>query len=84
MNPIQLLLLLTVVSLVILFVMSLRELRGLSRWHARLRCPVRLRPARVAFRIGADGRPADVLRCSIFGRRPVACDKACLHPTAPA
>ena len=84
MNPIALLLLLTVVSLVVLFAMSLRELRGFSRWHARLRCPVRLRSARVLFRIEGDGRPADVLRCSIFGRRPVTCGKACLHPTAPA
>jgi hypothetical protein len=84
MNPITLLLLLTVVSLVILFAMSLRELRGVSRWHARLRCPVRLRPARVVFRIETDGRPADVLRCSIFGRRPVTCGKACLHHPAPA
>lgn len=73
------LLLLTVASLVVIFLMSLRELRGGSRWRARLRCPVRLRTARVAFRIGADGKPADVVRCSIFGRRPITCGKACLH-----
>src|SRR5437667_12852151 len=80
----EFLLLLTVASLVVLFVMSLREVRGLHRWRERLRCPVRLRPARVDFRIGAEGRPADVLRCSIFGRRTITCGKACLHPTAPA
>jgi hypothetical protein len=75
----EVLLVLTVISLVVLFALSLRELRGVERWRDRLRCPVRLRMARVDFRIGGDGKPTDVLRCSIFGRRPITCGKACLH-----
>jgi len=73
----EFLLLLTVASLVVLFLMSLREIRGVSRWRAHLRCPVRLRAARVEFRISGDGTPAEVLHCSIFGRRPITCGKAC-------
>jgi len=77
MSYLEFLLVLTVASLVVVFLMSLREIRGVSRWHARLRCPVRLRRARVEFRIAGDGTPAEVLRCSIFGRRPITCGKVC-------
>lgn len=80
----EVLLLLIVVSLGVLFALSLRELRGVDRWRDRLRCPVRLRTARVEFRLGGDGKPTDVLRCSIFGRRPITCGKACLHQGATA
>ena len=72
------LLLLTVVSLLIIVGMALRESRGAYRRGERLLCPVRLRRARVLFRLGPDGKPADVLRCSVFGRRPITCGKTCL------
>ena len=71
----QFIMLLTIVSIAVLFVMSLNELRGYHRM--RLRCPVRLRPARVDFEMGPGGKTTDVLRCSIFGRRPITCGKAC-------
>jgi hypothetical protein len=80
----EFLLFLTVAAIVVLFVMSLRELRGLYRWRERVLCPLRLRTVRVDFRIGADGRRADVLRCSLFGRRPITCGKRCLNGAAPA
>ena len=73
----EFLLLVTVASLVVLFLMSLREIRSVSRWRAVLRCPVRLRRARVEFRIVGDGTPAEVLHCSIFGRSPITCGKVC-------
>jgi hypothetical protein len=72
--------LLTIASIAVLFVMSLNELRGYYR--AQLRCPVRLRPARVDFEIGPGSKSTDVLRCSIFGRRPITCGKACLPQAA--
>jgi hypothetical protein len=78
MNPIPMLLLLTVASLIALFALALRELRGAYRRRERLLCPVRLRRVRVLFRLWPDGEPADVIRCSVFGRRPVTCGKVCL------
>jgi len=50
---------------------------------ARFFCPVRLRRVRAVFRLDEHGRRIDVLRCSVFGRRPLSCGKACLR-TAPA
>jgi hypothetical protein len=80
----EVLLLLTVVSLLIIFVMALREFRGAYRRRERLLCPVRLRRVRVLFRLWPDGEPADVLRCSVFGRRPITCGKVCLDRGARA
>ena len=76
----EFIMLLTIASIAVLLVMSLNELRG--HYRARLRCPVRLRPARVDFEIGPGGKPTDVLRCSIFGRGALTCGKACLPHAA--
>ena len=77
---VQVLLILTVVSFIALFVMmALRDIRKADRRRVRLVCPVRLRRVRVLFRLWPDGEPADVLRCSVFGRRPLTCGKACLN-----
>jgi hypothetical protein len=76
----EFILLLTIASIAAMFVMSLNELRGYYRAH--LRCPVRLRPARVDFEMGPGGKATDVLRCSIFGRRPITCGKACMPHAA--
>ena len=78
------LLLFTVASLIVIFIMSLREMRGQYRRRVKLFCPVRLRRVRVLFGLWPDGEPADVLRCSVFGRRPVTCGKVCLNRGAPA
>jgi len=51
-----------------------------TRLRANVRCPVRLRTVRIVFGLGPKGERADVLRCSVFGRRRVACDKICLAP----
>jgi len=76
------LMLVTIVSLAVIFVMMLWTMWRATRERARVRCPVRLRRARVLFRLGAAGERTDVVRCSIFGRRPVTCGEACLraHP----
>jgi len=70
----------TIASLAVLFVMMLWSMWQATREGAHLRCPVRLRRARILFRLGAAGERIDIVRCSIFGRRPVTCGKACLHP----
>lgn len=44
----------------------------------RLFCPVYRRMAKVTFLVAADGKPTDVVRCSVFGRRAITCCKACL------
>ena len=72
--------LITIVSLAMIFVMMLWTMWQATREGARLRCPVRLRRVRVLFRLGAAGERIDVLRCSVFGRRPITCGKVCLHP----
>ena len=74
------LMLITIASLAVMFVMMLWTMWRATRERARLRCPVRLRRARVLFRLGAVGERIDIVRCSIFGRRQVTCGKACLHP----
>jgi|SRR5262245_2830658 len=74
------LMLITIASLAVMFVMMLWTMWRATREGAHLRCPVRLRRARVLFRLGAVGERIDIVRCSIFGRRPVTCGKACLHP----
>jgi len=52
-----------------------------ATWErANIRCPTRLRTVRVVFGLGPKGERTDVVRCSVFGRRRVACDKICLAP----
>jgi hypothetical protein len=75
---VELLLVLTMVSLFVIFALALWETRGASRRQERLFCPVRRRRVRVLFRLWPGGDPADVIRCSVFGRRPITCGKACL------
>ena len=75
----DILLVLTVVSALFIFGMALREVGVRYRRRERLFCPVRQRMARVVFGTWPDGEPADVIRCSVFGRRPITCGKACLH-----
>jgi len=72
--------LITIASLAVIFVMMLWTMWHATREGARLRCPLRLRRARILFRLGDAGERIDVIRCSIFGRRPVTCGKACLRP----
>jgi hypothetical protein len=43
----------------------------------RLFCPVRRRLAKVTFLVTAAGQRIDVVRCTIFGRRPITCGKVC-------
>jgi hypothetical protein len=74
------LMLITIASLAVIFVMMLWTMWRATRERVRLRCPVRLRRARVLFRLGAAGERIDILRCSIFGHRPVTCGKTCLQP----
>lgn len=58
-----------------------RERRGREhRVHVRLRCPVKLRMARVVFRLAPDGTRTDVLGCSLASGRLRTCGKACLPP----
>ena len=75
------LLLLTIASLFVVFGMMLWALRRVTRERKRLLCPVRLRSVRVLFRLAPDGARTEVLRCSVFGRRPITCGQVCLHPT---
>src|SRR5262245_45079102 len=76
-GALEILVLLAIASMVVLFVMALREIRASYRRRERLICPVRLRRARVVFRLWPDGHRADVIRCSEFGSRRVTCGKAC-------
>jgi hypothetical protein len=81
----ELVVLITAAALLTAFgmmVMMLWALRNVTRRRERISCPVRLRPARVMFRVAPDGKRTDVLRCSVFGRRPITCGKACLRPVA--
>ena len=50
-----------------------------NREPVRLVCPARLRRVRAVFRLDRNGKRIDVLRCSVFGRRPITCGKVCLH-----
>jgi hypothetical protein len=46
----------------------------------RVRCPTRLRMARVLFKLAPDAKPTDVLRCSLLeDGAPIGCGKWCLH-----
>jgi hypothetical protein len=80
----ELIMLLSIVSLVVIFGMLFWTIWGVTRERLRLFCPVRLRPVRVLFRLAPDGKRVDILRCSVFGRRPISCGKVCLHQAARA
>jgi hypothetical protein len=72
--------LITIALLAVMFAMMLWTMWRATREGARLQCPVRLRRAYVRFRLGLNGERVDVIRCSVFGRRPITCGKTCLHP----
>jgi len=57
---------------------------GWNRERACLLCPVRLRWVGVVFRLDDADRRIDVLRCAVFGRRPITCGKPCLRAATPA
>jgi hypothetical protein len=78
----QLMALVAAAAVAIMFGMMLWRGRPTARERLRLRCPVRLRTARVLFRLAPTGERVDVVRCSVFGRRPISCGKMCLHPAA--
>jgi hypothetical protein len=78
------LVLVTVVTVLVILFMSLREVwDGYRRWED-VRCPERRQRARVLFRLRPGGEPTEVLRCSLVGRRPIDCGMACLHRGAHA
>ena len=76
--------LLAILALLIGYAVLVGAIRNAFRRRERLFCPVRLRTARVDFQLSADGTRTDVLRCSIFGRRPVTCGKVCMAAAAGA
>jgi hypothetical protein len=69
-------------SLLFVLGMMLWALRNMTRERLRLLCPVRLRSARVLFKLAPNALRTDVLRCSVFGRQPITCGKVCLHSNA--
>lgn len=76
----DLLMLVALASVAVVLGMMLWSARDADRRRERIICPVRLRPARVVF-----GRhPMHVVRCSIFGRRPITCGKVCAARTKAA
>jgi hypothetical protein len=76
---------LALVALLVVFsgyALIFRAMRHASREQVRLRCPARLRTARVVFELAPDGSRTDVVRCSIFRGRPaITCGKVCLGAT---
>ena len=78
----ELIMLLSIVSLLVIFGMLFWSIRDVTRERLSLFCPVRLRRVRVLFRLAPDGKRTDIVRCSVFGRRPVTCGKVCLHQPA--
>ena len=78
-----LLILVAIGSAFVIFSLMVWTLRTATRERGRLICPIQMRPARALFRITPAGRRTDVLRCSLFGRRPITCGKVCLRD-APA
>ena len=75
----ELIMLISIVSLMVIFALMLRALLRANRERVRIQCPVRLRRVRVLFGLAPDGRRSNVIRCSVFGRSPITCGKACLH-----
>jgi hypothetical protein len=80
----RLAMLLAIVALLVGYAVLVGAVRNAFRRREWLFCPVRLRKARVDFQLAGDGTATDVLRCSIFGRRPVTCGKACMPAAARA
>lgn len=80
-----LLLLLTMASAFVIFaLLMLWTLCSVTRERRRFVCPIQMRPARVLFSLTPTGRRADVVRCSVFGGRPITCGKMCLPDTGGA
>jgi uncharacterized membrane protein len=75
---VDLFMLISVVSLIVIFGLMLWPGSAL-RDRERLVCPGRGKRVRVLFGLEPSGRRVDVLRCSVFGRGPVTCDKRCMH-----
>ena len=80
MNSIPLVVLAFAAALSIPILVVIQTLRKAAR-SRKLKCPVRLRPARVLFSVAPNGRRLDVMRCSIFGRRTPSCGKVCIYTT---
>ena len=74
--------LLSILSLLVIFGMLLWSARAERRQRTVVVCPHRMRPTRVLFRLGPTGRRTDVIRCAVFGHGPVTCGKVCLPRTA--
>jgi hypothetical protein len=68
----------SVASLVFILGMLVWAAWNTIRERVRLDCPVRRRRATLLFRLAPSGRRLDVLRCSVFGARPITCGKVCL------
>jgi hypothetical protein len=73
-----------VIGFVILVGIVALSVRQWNQERVQLFCPVRLRRVRAVFELDDEGRRIDVLRCSVFGRRPITCGKSCVHRLAPA
>ena len=71
----DLLMVLSLVALAVVFVAMLWA----ARRPERVFCPVRLRRVRVSFRLAPNGARSDVVRCAVFGRRPITCGKPCVQ-----
>jgi hypothetical protein len=85
MNPLfQVAVVLVIAALLVISGMAVRDIGRAYFRRERLVCPVRLRRVRVLFRLWPDGAREDVIRCSVFGRSPVTCGKACLDRGATA
>ena len=75
---------LVIAVLLVIAGMAVRDIGRAYFRRERFVCPVRLRRVRVLFRLWPDGAREDVIRCSVFGRRPVTCGKVCLDRRATA
>lgn len=79
---VEVVMLLSILSLFVVFGMLLWSARAERRQRAMVVCPLRMRPTPVLFRLGRTGVRTDVLRCSVFGRGAVTCGKSCLPRAA--
>jgi hypothetical protein len=73
---------LSVLSLLVVFGMLLWSTRAERRQRVTVVCPLRMRPTSVLFRLGLTGIRTEVIRCAVFGRGAVTCGKACLPRAA--
>ena len=71
--------LLDIALVVAVFATTVWTLARVTRERVPLLCPVRLQPVGVVFRLGLDGRRADVVGCSVFGDCRVTCGRRCLR-----